>query len=279
MMTWFWRIVVLVFASCLGSFLNVCIHRLPQEKSLVRPRSFCPHCKKTIAWYDNIPLLSYALLAGKCRSCRARISLRYPVVEALCAGLVFVLYLAFFERGYRFEFYQYSFFFCLLIVVSFIDIDYHAIPVYLCLLGITAGLFASAAKSIMLFKAGAFDFNSLPIIFSFKGLIFGLGFTYLFKLFGDVFVSVYLRLRKKESIEGEKESMGLGDIDFMGMVGAFMGAPAVIFVFFLAPFFAVGYTVVALLFKRTHLIPYLPYLSLATLVVFFWGDTILRFLF
>jgi len=113
----------------------------------------------------------------------------------------------------------------------------------------------------------------------FIGLLFGLGFTYLFKLFGDVFIILLLYLRKKESIEGERESLGLGDIDFMGMVGAFLGIQGVLLVFFIAPFFAVFYSIFALIFKKSHLIPYLPYLSLATVVVFFWGRNIWSFIF
>jgi prepilin signal peptidase PulO-like enzyme (type II secretory pathway) len=121
------------------------------------------------------------------------------------------------------------------------------------------------------------DIRFFPIFQAFKGLLFGLGFTYLFKLFGDIFVSIYLALRKKESIEGEKESLGLGDVDFMGVVGIFLGIKAVVIVFFLAPFFALAYSVLAMVFKKTHLIPYLPYLSLASVAVFFWGNQIMKF--
>jgi leader peptidase (prepilin peptidase)/N-methyltransferase len=171
---------------------------------------------------------------------------------------------------------KYVFFFSLLTIVSFIDIDYHAIPAYICFTGILIGLVFSLVRSYSYLKAGILDFHHWPIWVSLQGLIMGFGFTYLFKFFGDIFISLYLALRKKESIEGEKESLGLGDVDFMGMVGVFLGAKQVIFVFFLAPFFALAYSVFALIFKKSHLIPYLPYLSLATLVVFFWGEKILN---
>jgi leader peptidase (prepilin peptidase)/N-methyltransferase len=171
-------------------------------------------------------------------------------------------------------------------VVSFIDIDYHAIPAYLCLLGIVVGLVFSIIESggvlnvimdLLRLKDSAIPLS--PFAKSFGGLLFGLGFIYLFKLFGDVFISLLLHFRKKESIEGEKESLGLGDVDFMGMVGVFLGVKGVILVFFLAPFIAVGYSIFALIFKKSHLIPYLPYLSLATIIVFFWGNKILSFIF
>jgi len=269
-------IAVFVFSACVGSFLNVCIYRLPREQSIVKPRSFCPQCRKAVKWYDNIPLLSYLLLGGKCRNCKAKISLRYPLVELITAVLLTGLYLRF---GFSVVWAQFSIFFAILILVSFIDIEYHAIPVYVCVLGIVVALGFNFAESFIFFRQGYGDLLTLPIVASAIGVIVGLGFTYLFKLFGDVFISVYLALRRKESIEGEKESMGLGDVDFMGMVGAFLGWKIVLFVFFLAPFIAVAYSVVALIFRKSHLIPYLPYLSLATLIVFFWGDQILKLLF
>jgi prepilin signal peptidase PulO-like enzyme (type II secretory pathway) len=163
-------------------------------------------------------------------------------------------------------------------VVSFIDIDYHAIPAYLCVLGIIFGLAYSLFLSFKIIRTGVFSLETIPIVKAFKGLIFGFGFGYLFKFFGDAFVDVYLNWRKKESIEGERESLGLGDVDFMGMIGVFMGIKAVVIIFLLAPFFAIAYSVIALIFKKSHLIPYLPYLSLATVVVFFWGDKILSFI-
>ncbi|UCC95419.1 MAG: prepilin peptidase [Candidatus Omnitrophota bacterium] len=270
----FFNIVFFITGSCVGSFLNVCIWRFPKNISLVRPSSFCPQCNTPIRWYDNVPILSYLFLRAKCRTCGKKISIRYPIVELLGGLLFLVLYT---QAGFGLSFVKYAIFFCLLIVVSFIDIDYHAIPVHLCLLGIVVGLTFALGESFRYMKTGLFEMKDLPIVGSLKGLVFGLGFTYLFKLFGDVFITFYLNWRKKDSIEGEKESLGLGDVDFMGMVGVYLGASAVPFVFFLAPFLALVYSVCALIFKKSHLIPYLPYLSLATLIVYFWGGAILHF--
>lgn len=272
------KIFAFIAGTFVGSFLNVCIYRLPKEKSIVAPRSSCVKCNTSIKWYDNIPILSFIFLLGKCRSCKEKISLRYPLVEIITGLFFFVLYL---KLGLTLTFFKFIFFFCLLIAVSFIDIDYHAIPAFLCIGGIAVGLLINVWSSLQMVQSGQgpLIIGAIPFVRAFKGLIFGLGFTYLFKIFGDLFIDFYLNLRKKESIEGERESLGLGDVDFMGMVGVFMGVKAVVFVFFLAPFLAVLYSIFALIFKKSHLIPYLPYLSLASVVIYFWGDKIIRFIF
>lgn len=264
---------IFLLGSCVGSFLNVCIHRLPKDLSIIKPSSFCPKCNVPIKWFDNIPIVSYFILKGRCRNCKDKIPFRYPFVEFIIACLFLFLYIKF---SISIDFFRFIFFFSLLVLVSFIDIDYHAIPVHLCFLGIIIGLLFSSYDSIRLFKAGYID--NLPIVIAFRNLIFGLGLTYLCKFFGDVLLALYLAVRKKESIEGEKEALGLGDVDFMGMVGVFLGAKLVVTTFFIAPFIALFYSVFALLFKKSHLIPYLPYLSLASLISFLWGRSILSFL-
>jgi len=269
-------IFLFIIGCCVGSFLNSCIYRLPQGMSLIRPRSSCVHCKTPLKWYENVPLLSFIFLHGRCSQCRQRISLRYPFVE-LITGIIFVvLYRRF---GININFYSYAFFFCLLIVISFIDIAYHAIPIYLCFLGIAVGLGISVVKSIILVRQWVFNIYNFPLIVAIKGMIVGFGLAYLFKFFGDQFMAFYLAARKKESIEGEKESLGLGDVDFLGMVGVFMGIQGAVMVFFIAPFLALFYALLAIIFRRSHLIPYLPYLSVASVIVFFWGNVIIRYFF
>ena len=270
------RIFVFMMGTCVGSFLNVCIYRLPKDSSIVKPRSFCPKCNNSIKWYDNLPLLSFILLRGKCRDCHQKISLRYPLVELITGLLFLALYAKF---GLSWTFVKFVFFFCLLVLTSFIDIDYHAIPAYLCVICIAVGLAFVLWPSFELLNNGEFDLKNIPIFIAFRGMLFGFGFSYFFKFFGDIFIDFYLKLRKKESIEGERESLGLGDVDFMGMVGVFLGIKAVLLTFFLAPFFAILYSIFALIFKKSHLIPYLPYLSLAAITIFFWGDRILSFIF
>lgn len=266
----------LLFGLCWGSFLNVCIYRMPLDKSLARPGSSCTKCSTPIKWYDNVPVLSFLILGGQCRKCKEKISWRYPLVEIITGIMCLVLFMKF---GLTLDFFRYAFFFCLLIVVSFIDIDYHAIPGSLCFIGVCVGFLFSIADTAAFLKSGGSDLLAFPFVIAFNGMIFGFGFSYMFKFFGDFFISFYLAWRKKESIEGETESLGLGDVDFMGVIGIFLGWKSAILIFFLAPFMAVVYAVFAFIFKKSHLIPYLPYLSMATLVVFFWGSNIWRMVF
>lgn len=271
------RVFIFLIGSCIGSFLNVCIYRLPKEKSIVMPNSFCPKCKTPINWFDNIPILSWFILRGKCRKCSEKFSFRYPLVELLTAIIFLLLYLKF---SLTLDFFKFGFFFSLLVVVSLIDIDYYAIPAYLCFIGIAVGLIFSLYETIAFIKGGFYGFKvPLPIVVAFKNLIFGLGFTYLFKFFADMGLSVYLSIRKKDSIEGETEALGLGDVDYMGMAAIFLGSKfLVLSTFFIAPFVAIIYSIYALIFKKSHLIPYLPYLSIATVISFLWGNDILKML-
>jgi len=268
--------IIFFIGLCIGSFLNVCIYRLPKDKSIVKPGSSCPQCGKLIRWYDNIPLLSYVFLGGKCRDCKAHISLRYPLVELLTA---FLFLLAYHRCGYSLDLYIFCFFFAMLVLVSFVDIDYHAIPVYFCFIGIVGGMIFISIRSFYHIDLLTSDILSLPVIHSLIGMIFGMGFAYMFKFFGDVLLAFYLHFKKQDSIEGEKESLGLGDVDFLGMVGVFLGIKGAILTFFLAPFVAVLYAVYAFIFKKSHLIPYLPYLSVGCLIAFLWGDKILKLIF
>ncbi|MCX5711848.1 MAG: prepilin peptidase, partial [Candidatus Omnitrophica bacterium] len=130
------RIFVFLFGSIVGSFLNVCIHRMPLEESVVWPRSHCPKCKKRIPGYDNIPFLSFILLGGKCRFCKEKISLRYPLVELLTA----VMFLLFFNRyGLSYEFIMYALFGAGLIIATFVDIKHRIIPDEISIGGIVIG--------------------------------------------------------------------------------------------------------------------------------------------
>src|SRR5215475_11681927 len=133
-------LVCLLFGLAIGSFLNVCIARLPHNQSVVHPRSRCPKCQKWIAWYDNVPVLSYLFLGGRCRSCKTKISVRYPTIELLTGGLSVLIYLKF---GLSVEWGIFLVFTSALVVLAFIDIDHRILPDSITLNGIWAGVLVS----------------------------------------------------------------------------------------------------------------------------------------
>ncbi len=257
-----------VLGSLIGSFLNVCIHRLPLSESIVWPGSHCPKCGKSIPWYLNIPLFSYIFLGGRCRFCRKRISFRYFVVEALTAS-VFLFY--YFRWGVSFDFLFYAVFTCGLMIATFVDLRHRIIPDEISLGGIVAGFLLKAVTGI---GNGQYDYS--PAIDSFFGILAGGGVIFLM---GYVFDTVYFKILKKPAIQGETESMGGGDVKLLAMIGAFLGWKAAILTFFLAPFLGIAVGTVNLIRKKDHTIPYGPFLSIAALITVFWADKILNFIF
>jgi len=246
--------------------LNVCIHRLPREESIVSPSSHCPKCKKPIPWYDNIPLLSYIILEGKCRFCKEEISLRYFLVELSTA----MFFLIFFNRfGLSLYFFSYAIFVCGLIVATFVDIQHRIIPDEISIGGIVVGFFFSAFRGLHL---RPMSYELRPIFNSFLGIIIGGGIIWLT---GFIFDLVYFKLLKKPPIQGETESMGGGDVKLLAMIGAFLGWKAVLVTFFIAPFLGAFVGIINLLIRKDHLIPYGPFLSLAAVVSIFWAEKIL----
>ncbi len=207
-------VVVFLYGTVIGSFLNVCIHRVPRGESIVKPRSRCPGCGKQIAAWQNIPVLSFLLLRGRCGSCGQPISWRYPAVELLSGLLMTGLYL---KYGLSYPFFVNSLFICLLIILIFIDLDLRILPDVFTKGGIIAGLLLSPLQDLAFMDMGLIPrtVNSLargignPIISSLAGIIFGAGF-----LWGVAWL--YLKLRK---IDG----MGFGDVKLIAMIGAFIG--------------------------------------------------------
>ena len=266
----FINLFIFVMGSLFGSFLNVCIYRLPLEQSVVRPRSFCPSCKKSIPWYDNIPLISYLLLGTRCRFCKKRISFRYFTVELITACVFLFFYL---RQGLGFHFFFYVLFVCLLIISTFVDIAHRIIPDEISLGGIVVGFILRATEGVYL---QPLRFNFDPLKDSFLGIIIGGGVIYLT---GKVFDLVYFKLLKHPPIDGETESMGGGDVKFLAMIGAFLGWRAALLTFFIAPFAGAVIGVINLAVRKQHTIPYGPFLALAALISLFWRDAIINFVF
>ena len=249
---------VFCLGAIIGSFLNVCIYRMPRRESIIRPRSHCPQCKAAIAWYDNIPFLSYLFLKGRCRHCKSGISPRYFVVESLSAGMFLFFWQHF---GLSSFFFIYSALGASLIVVSFIDIAIQEIPDEISLPGIVIGLILSLGfpQLHLSLSPGAGLWNSA------LGLLAGGGAIYITGLLGN---AVF-----------KKESMGGGDVKLMAMIGAFIGWKLALLTFFLAPFFGAAVGIVIKIREGKSLIPYGPFLSLACFISIVWGQRIINWLF
>jgi len=261
------KILVFIFGSVVGSFLNVCIHRMPLGESVVWPHSHCPKCQKKIPTYDNIPFLSYIILKGRCRFCHEKISLRYPLVELLTA----LMFLVVFNRyGLSYDFFIFIVFICGLIIATFVDIQHRIIPDEISVGGIIFGFILTAIKG---FNLRPVSYDTRPMFDSLLGIIVGGGIIYLT---GKLFDLVYFKILKRPPIQGETESMGGGDVKLLAMIGAFLGWQKVIFVFFLAPFFGAVVGMINLLAKKDHTIPYGPFLSFAAIFSIFWMDKIIR---
>jgi len=209
--------VVFAFGLIFGSFLNVCIYRMPRGLSVVSPRSACPTCGKQIAAYDNIPVLSWLLLRGRCRACHTRITPRYMIVELLL-GLLFLACFA--EFGLRLETLKWCTFSFLLLGLVFTDAETHLLPDKLTLPGLALGIAWSLLVAVPGPLGFYYDRSASPALLSLGdaliGAAVGAGFIY-----GTA--AIYLRLRGAEG-------MGMGDVKLMAMVGAFLGAALTLYV-------------------------------------------------
>lgn len=254
-------IIIFIFGLIVGSFANVCIYRLPRGESIIRPWSHCPSCGTTLCWYDNIPILSFLILCGRCRTCKKAISSRYPLVEFLTA-LLFLLTRSIFGITALLPFYWY--FILLLIIATFTDFEHLIIPDIVSISGLVVGLGASYIFPAMMKTASNVD----SLTRSFLGLVSGGGIIWLIGIFGKAIF--------------HKESMGGGDVKLMAMAGTFLGTKLTLLSIFLGSLFGavVGGILIAFRFKtRKDYIPFGPYLSLGAIVSLFWGERILNWYF
>ncbi len=247
-----------IFGAIVGSFLNVCIYRIPKGKSVVVPGSHCPNCGAGIKWFDNIPILSYIILGGKARCCRARISPRYLIVEALTAAMFLVLFLFF---GLSAKFFAYLILICALVIATFVDFEIQEIPDEVSLGGLAVGLLLSVIfPSIFNEPSRGHSFLN-----SFLGAVAGGATIYAMGMLGE--------------FAFKKEAMGGGDVKLLAMIGSFIGWKMVLLAFFIAPLFGSIVGVIVKIRQGKDIIPYGPYLSLAAVTSILWGDRILSFLF
>jgi len=243
----FAEISLFVIGLCIGSFLNVCIYRLPVKMSVVHPRSRCPGCGYVLTWKDNIPVVSYLLLGGRCRSCGIPISMQYPIIEAVTAA-IFLLH--WYVLGPSWLLPVRLLFACALIVLFMIDLEHQILPDVITLPGIVLGF----AFSLFLPPG--------PIM-SAAGAVVGGGI-----LWG--IAEVWFRLRKVEA-------MGFGDVKMLAMVGAFLGLKLVIFTFVASSF--IGGLIAAGLVatRRADLATKVPFgtmLAAGALAASLWGEPI-----
>ncbi len=249
----------ILFGLILGSFFNVCIWRIPRGESIIYPPSHCPKCKRSIRFYDNIPILSYILLKGRCRECGQIISPRYPIIEAITALLFVISYLRF---GLTWQLIRVLIFISFLIILAGIDFDQGVLPVGLSLAGSVIGFLTTPLPgSGFLFKDALW------------GGMIGAGFIlFAWALWRFVLARPFGRFGVKR-----KEGMGWGDLPFAAMIGIFIGAKGITVGLAVAVFTGV---VVGLLaramgkFKKGQEIPFGPFLALGGIVALFFGDLI-----
>jgi leader peptidase (prepilin peptidase)/N-methyltransferase len=242
-------VLVSVIGLAFGSFLNVVIYRLPRRQSLVWPGSACPSCGKAIRWYDNVPLIGWVALGGRCRDCGAPISVRYPIVEAITAAAFLI---CFWVIGPQWLLLSRLLFVAMLIALFAIDLEHQLLPDRITLPGIVVGLLLS-----IWLPPGLRD--------AFLGLLLGGGV--LFAL-GET----YFRFR---GIEG----MGFGDVKMLAMVGAFLGWKLVIVTFVLSSLVGGLFAMVLLLSRRTTLTSALPFgtfLAMGAFIASLWGEWLMN---
>ena len=248
------NILVIALVSALGlavgSFVNVIIFRLPRNKSLSRPRSFCPACETAIRWYHNVPIVSYIVLRGRCHNCRTPIPVRYPLVEMTTAALFLIFFLRY---GISIATVGFWLFCAGLVAVFFIDLEHTIIPDKITLPGIVVGLVVAAVS------------DHIKVTSSILGIFAGGGSFLLIGWLGQ-------KMFKKESLGG-------GDIKLAAMMGAFIGPSRIFLVFVLSAVLGLLTSAVVLpispRFRRERMLPFGPFLVLAAFLVVFYGQDVI----
>jgi len=255
------------FGACVGSFLNVCIYRIPRDESVVKPRSHCPHCGMMIPWYLNIPVFSWLALRGKCAKCKGPIAFRYTLVELLTAMLFLAVYMKWAMPA----------------AMHMLPIPHFAIvPIYwLVLGGFVLGTFVDFEHFIIPDSVTIGGMIAGPILSAFCPMLHGQEIWWkglmhssigLLVGFGTLFAIAELGTRAFK-----KEAMGFGDVKLMGAIGAFLGWKAVLFTVFASSMLGSIVGVFLILFggvKMQSRIPFGPYICAGATIWMFWGNQI-----
>ena len=236
-------ITIFIFGLVIGSFANVCIHRLPKEESIVFPASRCISCSVTVRTFDKIPVISYLILGGKCRNCREKISAIYPAIE-LIMGLLLLAGL--FKLGLTYDFLIYAMVAPALVIITAIDIEHQVIPDAITLPGIVLGL-----------VAGTYSIGYLDSVL---GCFLGGGLFYFLAVLSN-------------------GGMGGGDIKYIAAAGALVGWKKVLLIIFIGAFLGSIFSVFQMVVQKKSkksLIPFGPFLSVATLITLFYGNLLIK---
>lgn len=267
------QIFSFILGAVLGSFLNVCIYRLPRGESIAFPPSHCTSCSNPIKFYDNIPILSYLILGGKCRNCSMIISPTYPIIELISAVLTL---LAVRQFGISMDTFFYIVLIYSLIVITFIDLEHLIIPNVITFPGIGVGIIFNLIITNWGYASDLLDtpdlknflrlISEVPIMSSILGVLIGGGLLYFIGFLYEV-------IRKREG-------MGMGDVKLLAMLGAFLGWQGVIFIVFLSSIIGTVIGLSIILYQRENLkyaIPFGPFLSIAAIIYIFTGGFSIEF--
>jgi leader peptidase (prepilin peptidase)/N-methyltransferase len=252
----YFTFVVFMLGSCFGSFLNVCIYRIPAELSVVKPRSRCPKCMTNLSWKDNIPIFGWIFLGGKCRYCKAPISARYPSIELLAAILFTMVWLRF---PYNPIVVPYGVLVFGLILGSMVDVDEMWIPDR-CTIG---GMILGPIFSFLIPSMHGMEGHVNGLIQSLIGMAFGFGLLWSVAFFGRLIL--------------KKDAMGFGDVKLMGALGAFLGLESIVFIVFVSSLLGsvIGVTFIATGKKELQSkIPFGPYIALAAIIWMLGGSAL-----
>ncbi|MBU4228253.1 prepilin peptidase [bacterium] len=242
-------VLIFILGLIVGSFSNVCIYRIPRNESIIYPASHCPKCRSTILPKDNVPLLSFILLKGRCRNCKSKISIQYPMVELLSGLIYLIIYLIY---GLSIQSLIYIILSSALIIIAFIDLNQQIVPDVISLPGIVVGL-------ILSFFVPYISFVDVAL-----GVLVGGGIILVIGLAGSVIF--------------KKEAMGGGDVKLAAMIGAFLGWRYIIISLFLGFFLGALAGIFLILSKiksREDMVPFGPFIVLGSFITLLWGEKII----
>ncbi len=242
-------VLIFILGLIVGSFSNVCINRIPKNESIIYPASHCPKCRSKIKPVDNIPLLSYILLKGRCRNCKSKITIQYPIVELITGLIYLIIYLAY---GLSVQTLIYIIFSSALIIIAFIDLNQQIVPDVISLPGIAIGFIIS------------FFVPYISFIDSALGVLVGGGIILIIGMVGSVIF--------------KKEAMGGGDVKLAAMIGAFLGWRYIVISLFLGFFLGALAGIFLILSKiksREDVVPFGPFIVLGSFITLLWGEKII----